>query len=217
MKTHAGRVIPTTTAEVCDPRTSALLIYDMQAGVVSQLPDGATIIARIAALLDAAREAGLRVFFMRHGWLPNRYAGAGQMRRAMIWQHKEDPGETRAPFTLGSEGWHIVPALTPRADEVVIDKITMSCFEGTCLNVALRDAGLTSFLIAGIALEVGIEPSVRHALDLNYVPLVVSDACGSANDAARLRSFQTLAYTGEVLTADVDEVVRCMRESAAAP
>ena len=51
----------------------------------------------------------------------------------------------------------------------------MSAFEGTFLNIALRDASLDCFIIAGIALEIGIGPTVRQALYLNYVPLVVSE------------------------------------------
>jgi nicotinamidase-related amidase len=214
MRTRAGLVIPTTVAEACDPRSSALIVYDMQVGVVSQLPNGNEIVTSVGLLLEAARAGGVRTFFTRHGWLPNRYAGVGQQRRAMVWEHKADPEDTSIPFAVGSAKWQIVPQLAPLADEVVIDKIAMSCFSGTFLDLAMRDAGLTSFVIAGIAIEVGIEPSVRHGLDLNYVPLMVTDACGSGNDAARTRSLATLAYTGEVLTAEVAEVVGVFRQHA---
>ena len=55
----------------------------------------------------------------------------------------------------------------------MIDKITMSAFEGTFLDIAFRDCGINSFVIVGIALEVGIEPTVRHGMDLGYIPVVV--------------------------------------------
>jgi biuret amidohydrolase len=84
----------------------------------------------------------------------------------------------------------------------------MSCFESTYLNLALRDAHLDSFIIAGIALEVGIEPTLRHALDLNYCPVLADDACGSASIAVKERSIATLNYTGEVLVASTTEVVQ---------
>ena len=71
-----------------------------------------------------------------------------------------------------------MPELEPREGEVVVDKITMSAFEGTFLNLAMRDAGIDSFLIAGIALEIGIEPTAQQGLDLNYLPVVITDACG---------------------------------------
>jgi biuret amidohydrolase len=92
-----------------------------------------------------------------------------------------------------------VPELEPHDGEVIIDKITMSAFEGTFLHLAMRDAGIDSFLIAGIALEIGIEPTVRHGPDLNYIPVVVSDACGSKTEELKDRSLATLNETGEVL------------------
>jgi nicotinamidase-related amidase len=211
VKTRDGRTIPTTVAEICDPRISALIVYDMQVGVVGQIAGGETITSSVGRLLEAARASGMAVYFTRHCWLPDRYAGVAQQRRAMIWQHKADPADTCVPFEVGSAPWEIVPELSPRRDEVVIDKITMSCFAGTFIDMAMRDAGLTSFLIAGIALEIGIEPSVRHALDLNYIPLVVTDACGSGDSGAYRRSLETLSFTGEVLTAEVNEVVKSLR------
>jgi nicotinamidase-related amidase len=107
----------------------------------------------------------------------------------------------------GSAGFQIVGELEPRDGEVLSDKIAMSAFESTFLNIALRDAHLDTFLIAGIALEVGIEPTVRHGLDLNFLPVVVSDACGSRSADLKERSLSTLEQTGEVVLATTDEVV----------
>jgi nicotinamidase-related amidase len=94
---------------------------------------------------------------------------------------------------------------------VVIDKITMSAFEGTFLNIAMRDARLESFVVAGIALEIGIEPTVRQSLDLNYVPVVVTDACGSKTPELKERSLNTLMETGEVMTFTTSEVLSAMQ------
>ena len=73
----------------------------------------------------------------------------------------------------------IVPELAPAADEAVFEKLTMSAFEGTPLDTVLRDCGVTSVAIVGVALEIGIEPTARHAADLGYVPVVIRDACGA--------------------------------------
>ena len=77
------------------------------------------------------------------------------MRRAMIWQHKTAPAEIGPMIAQGSDAWQIVPALRPRQDEVINDKIATSAFESTFLNLTLRGAKLEAFIIAGIALEVG--------------------------------------------------------------
>jgi biuret amidohydrolase len=61
----------------------------------------------------------------------------------------------------------------------------MSAFEATPLAIALRDCGLNTFAIVGVALEIGIEPTVRQGADLGFIP-IVADACGSGDAEAFL-------------------------------
>lgn len=75
----------------------------------------------------------------------------------------------------------------------------------------LRDCGIDSFAIAGVAMEVGIEPTVRHAIDLGYLPVVVADACGAGNEAAARRSLETLTFAGSSLQTDVATISRLLR------
>ncbi|MBC7921674.1 MAG: isochorismatase family protein, partial [Ferruginibacter sp.] len=72
------------------------------------------------------------------------------------------------------------------------------------LNIALRDCGINAFAIVGVATEIGIEPTVRHAADLGYIPVIVSDACGSGHEEAAQRSLDSLAFAGDAITTDVD-------------
>jgi nicotinamidase-related amidase len=211
MKQAFGIAVPETLADICTPSCCALLIYDMQVGIVPQISEGHEVLDRCKELVGAARRGGFRIFFTRHFYLPNRAAGSGQLRRAMVWQRKDEPADT-TPFILqGSARWEIVPELGPREEEVIVDKITMSAFEGTFLNLAMRDAHLKAFIIAGIALEVGIEPTVRHGADLNYVPVVVADACGSKTADAKTRSLSSLEETGEVITVNTAEIVSALK------
>ncbi|HEY4048113.1 MAG TPA: isochorismatase family cysteine hydrolase [Acidobacteriaceae bacterium] len=212
MKNAFGLSIPERLEDTCTPSRCALVIYDMQVGIVPQISEGAKILVQCQQLLEAAREKQFRVFFTRHFFLPNHLAGVGQLHRSMIWQGLTDPSQVKPMMTQRSPAWQIVPELAPREDEVVIDKITMSAFESTFLNIAMRDAHLESFLIAGIALEVGIEPTVRHGLDLNYLPVVVTDACGSKADDLKQRSLATLTGTGEIKTFTTAEVVLAMKQ-----
>jgi len=200
---HAfGLDIPQTLDEVCNPRRLALLVYDMQVGVVNQLPDGTEIIGRVAAVLQTARAAGIRTFFTRHMWLPKEVAGVAQLRTAMAWQRVERVSDLKPTLLRDSPEFQLVPELAPRPSEAVFDKITMSAFEGTPLDIALRDCGIVAFAIVGVALEIGIEPTVRHATDLGYIPVVVTDACGSRDHAAAARSLATLAFAGGSLQTD---------------
>jgi nicotinamidase-related amidase len=212
MKHAFGVSIPQELKEICATERCALVIYDMQVGIVPQIGDGQRIVAGCRTLLEAARNAGMRVFFTRHFFLPSRSSGVGQLRRAMIWQRKTDPAETSPLIRQGSRAWDIVPELAPREDEVVIDKIAMSAFESTFLALALRDAQLQSFVIAGIALEVGIEPTARHGADLNLIPVVASDACGSKTLEAYERSLATMKETGEIIVCSVAEIVASLGE-----
>jgi len=211
MKQAFGISVPETLAEICTPSSCALLIYDMQVGIVPQINEGQEILDRCKQLLDAARSGGFRIFFTRHFYLPNQAAGLGQLRRAMVWQRKDDPADTTPFIPQGSKGWEIVPELGPREGEVIVDKITMSAFEGTFLNLAMRDAHLEAFIIAGIALEVGIEPTVRHGADLNYVPVVVTDACGSKTAEAKARSLSSLEETGEAISISTSALVSALK------
>jgi nicotinamidase-related amidase len=201
-----GLTIPQTLEEVCDPARTALIVYDMQVGVVSQLPDGSTVVQRVAEVCRAARGAGARVVYTRHMSLPNEVAGVVQLRTAMAWQRVQRVSDVKPAFLRDSPAFQITPELSPQPADAVFDKITMSAFEGTPLNVTLRDAGLVAFVIVGIALEVGIEPTVLHAMDLGYIPVVVADACGSRDKGAARRALDTLEFAGGSLQTDVKTV-----------
>ncbi|WP_433522001.1 cysteine hydrolase family protein [Nocardia pseudovaccinii] len=205
-----GLSIPQTLADACDPTRMALIVYDMQVGIVRQLPDGDKIVQTCVQLRDAARENGFRVFYTRHMSLPPAAAGVAQLRTAMEWQRVENPNEVNSSFPQGSPQYQLVPELAPGPNEVVIDKITMSAFAATPLDIALRDLGIDTFAIAGIALEVGIEPTVRHSLDLGYLPILVTDACGAGHLDAAERSLATLAFAGGSLTTDAATLVEQM-------
>src|SRR5262247_3379621 len=184
MENAYGLEIPQNLAETCNPRRTALLIYDMQVGIIGQIQNGRELVARVKQLLEAARAAGLRVFFMRHMSLPKEASGVFQLRMAMAWQRVKSVGEVKPWFLRGSPGFELVPELKPLPSEVVFDKITMSAFESTPLDIALRDCGINSFIIVGVATEIGLEPTVRHGCDLGYIPILVTDACGAGDPEA---------------------------------
>ena len=212
MKRAFGLQIPENLQDIVQPSRCALIIYDMQAGIVPQISSGLEIQKQCVLLVEAARKAGLRIFHTRHFFLPTAAAGVAQLRRAMVWQRTEEPQETKCFIPQGSPAFQIVPELKPLEDEIVVDKITMSAFEGTFLNLAMRDAGVDSFLIAGIALEIGIEPTVRQALDLNYIPVLIVDACGSKTEELKHRSLATLEETGEVFMASTGDIIELLNQ-----
>jgi len=107
--------------------------------------------------------------------------------------------------------------MAPRAREAIFDKITMSAFEGTPLNIALRDCGISAFAIAGIAMEIGIEPTARHGADLGYIPVIVKDACGFGHREAAERSVASLEFAGDSLFTTVGEFCALLGKKRSVP
>lgn len=210
-----GLGVPRTLAEACDPKRTALLVYDMQVGVLAQIGDGERVLGKVAEVVAAARAAGVRTFFLRHVTLPTELMGASQLRMWRAWQRVERAADVVSPFPPDAEHTSIVPELRPTAAEAVVDKITMSAFEGTWLDIALRDCGITTVAVVGVALEIGIEPTVRHAADLGYVPVLVTDACGAGDRRAAERSVEALRFAGDTLLTTADEFRAALSVSGA--
>jgi nicotinamidase-related amidase len=214
MQEAFGLAIPRTLEEVCTPGRLALVIYDMQVGVVHQIAAAAEITRRVARVLDAARGGGFRVFYTRHMSAPVEVAGVSQLRTAMAWQHLDDVAEVKPSFPPGSPQPALAPERHPRPSEMVIDKITMSPFLGTPLDLLLRDCRIEAVAIVGVALEVGIEPTVRHAIDLGYLPIIVRDACGAGDERAAERSLASLATAGGSLQTDAVTISELLEKGA---
>jgi nicotinamidase-related amidase len=202
---HAfGLDIPQTLEDICDPRRLALVVYDMQVGIVKQIENGQHITEKVVQVLAAARKAGIRVFFTRHMSLPKELMGVAQFRMAMAWQRVKSPEAVNPWFLRDAPGFHLTPEMNPLPSEAIFDKISMSAFEGTPLDMALRDCRIASFAIVGIAMEIGIEPTVRHGADLGYIPVVVKDACGFGHRQAAERSIASLEFAGNALLSNAD-------------
>jgi nicotinamidase-related amidase len=216
MERAYGLDIPDSLEEACSPQRMALVVYDMQVGILRQLRDGAGVTAKVLQVLQAARAAGLRVFFLRHLSLPKELAGVSQLRMAKAWQRVTSVAEVQPRFLRDSPGFQLASELAPLTAEAVFDKITMSAFEGTPLDIALRDCGVTTVVIVGVATEIGIEPTVRHAVDRGYLPVLVTDACGAGNDEAGQRALASLRFMGDAFFTTVEEFCEILARKKAA-
>ncbi|MGY2112661.1 cysteine hydrolase family protein [Nocardia gipuzkoensis] len=206
MRQGNGLDIPEGLADVCAPDRMAVIVYDMQVGVLSQLPDGKEIVERVVRVVDAARSGGYPVVFLRHFFLPQRLSGAFALRMAMNWQQVDSVDEVRFILQRDTPAFELVPELRPRADEVVFDKTSMSAFEGTPLASMLRDLRIGAYAIAGVALEIGIAPTVAHSTDLGFIPVVISDAVGGRDEAAMARAYDDFAFQGHTLVTDIASI-----------
>lgn len=185
-----------------DVGRTALLVYDMQRGIAKQVSESDRIVAACRVAIDAARSAGMRIAYSKHMSPSRAWLGSTQLRTAMGWQRVQRPEDVKSWFLRGSEASEIVPELAPSVDDLVIEKFAMSALSGTQLEFALHDCGIVNLVMVGIALEIGIEPSVRSATDLGFVPIVLTDACGWGNKTAGERALETMKFLGEAILTD---------------
>jgi biuret amidohydrolase len=175
MKNAFGINVSRTLEEVCHPQRVALLVYDMHVGILGQIEKPEHFTLQVLKVLNAARDAGVRVFFSRHLSLPKELMGMFQFRMAMAWQRTDSAEQVKPWFLRDNPSFQIIPELAPRTSEGVFDKLTMSAFEGTWLDFTLRDCEINAFIIVGVATEIGIEPTIRHGADLGYIPVLVTE------------------------------------------
>ncbi len=198
-----GLEVPKSLEEVCRAKHLALLVYDMQVGILGQIDDRERVVENVRKVLEAARAAKVRTYFTRHVSLPVELMGVAQLRMWRAWQRVDRLEDVRSPFAPDAPQTQIIPELRPSEKEAVLDKLMMSAFAGTPLQLALRDAGVTAIAIVGVAIEIGIEPTVRHAADLGFIPVVITDACAAGNAEAGARSIETLRFLGDAMLTDV--------------
>ena len=195
MQRAHGIDVPETVAEMCAPRRSAVLVYDAQVGIYQHVRERDSVVGRTAQVLAAARAAGVPVFYVRHVSLPPSHLGPVGLRTAMAWQRAEKAEAVTQAFPPDAPHSQLLDELGPAAGEPVFDKLGMSAFVGTPLESSLRDRGITTLLLVGAVLEIGIEPTARHAADLGLFPVVVEDACGVVDLVAAERAVASLDYT----------------------
>ena len=110
----------------------------------------------------------------------------------------------------GSQEWRIVKELEPlKGKDIVLQKHTASFFVGTPLEQLLRNRGIETIILCGVATEAGIEGTARHASQLGFYPVIVEDAVGSRNQDLHENSLRMMRRMFEVQP--TEEMVRKLR------
>ncbi len=192
--TLPGWHMPWPSFEI-DWKKSALVIIDMQnygcnpdAGVAQMLslryPEIAkyyvprlteTAIPNAKKLLGAFRRAGRQVLFTRHGPLmPDGRDLIARRRR----RDSESVTSTNTPtlWSKGSFEHDIIETLKPEANEMVIDKNTSSAFNSTGIEWMLRNMGIETLVVAGMATDMCVETTSRDAADRGFNVIIAEDA-----------------------------------------
>lgn len=128
---------------------TALLVIDVQNGVVAEAYDRDNVIANVAALVDRARAADVDV----------------------VWvQHNGDD------LPRGSEGWQYVPELVRRASEPLVHKRYGDAFEDTDLESVLAARGVGRLVVTGAQTDECIRSTLHGAITRGYDATLVGDA-----------------------------------------
>lgn len=173
-----------------DPRTTALVVIDMQrdflepGGFGESLGNDVGLLAAAVppcrTLLAAARGAGLLVVHTREGHEPDLSdAPPAKLERGAPTARIGAPGPMGRILIRGEPGHDIVPDLAPWPGEPVIDKPGKGAFYATDLARVLEARAIATLLVCGVTTEVCVHTTVREANDRGYRCVVVSDACGS--------------------------------------
>lgn len=169
---------------------TALIVIDMQRDFL--LPGGfgeslgndvdqlLKVVPPLAALIAAARSAGVMVIHTREGHRPDLSdCPPAKLNRGAPSKRIGDPGKYGRILIQGEYGHDIVDELAPIDGEVVIDKPGKGAFYATPLSEVLTEAGITQLLVTGVTTEVCVHTTTREANDRGYECLVVSDCVGS--------------------------------------
>ena len=173
-----------------DPRSTALLIIDMQrdflepGGFGELLGNDVSLlrstIAPCRAVLACARDHGLLVIHTREGHRPDLAdAPPTKLARGKLEVGIGDAGPMGRVLVRGEPGHDIIPELAPLAGEVVIDKPGKGSFHDTDLDLLLTRHGIKTLVVCGVTTEVCVHTTVRQANDHGYECLVLSDCVGS--------------------------------------
>lgn len=128
---------------------TALLVIDVQNGVVGEAYDRDAVVANIATLIDKARAADVDV----------------------VWvQHNDDD------LKKDSESWQYVPELVRQDSEALIQKSYGDAFEETELESVLAARGIGQLIVSGAQTDACIRSTLHGAIVRGYDATLVSDA-----------------------------------------
>lgn len=186
------------SAEV-DPSKVALLIVDMQnsfchpdgvaVGLGGPLADIETVMSNLDMCRDAAREASITVAYTRQGYAPD-YSDQGRSAAAYPIS-----AALRAHGGVIRGTWDhaIVDALTPRDEDIVVDKTRLDAFLYTPMEAILRNAGIETLIIGGCVTNFCVETTVRSAWQRDYDVIVLEDGVAAYTPEMQARSLTTIA------------------------
>ena len=153
---------------------TALLVMDVQQGIVDRFASDDGYLNRLAAAVAAARGAHVRVVYVTISFRAG-YPEVSERNKSFA----AVAGAGR--FTEGDPACAIPPAVAPEPGDVLVTKRRVSAFTGSDLEVVLRADGTEHLVLVGIATSGVVLSTLRQAADLDYQLTVLADGCLDAD------------------------------------
>jgi nicotinamidase-related amidase len=175
---------------------SALLVMDVQQGIVERFAGDDGYLPRLGQAIDAARAAGVPVVYVVVGFR----AGHPEISaRNKTFSAIAGGGG----LTENDSAAAIHPAVAPQAGDIVVTKRRVSAFTGSDLDVVLRAAEVDTLVLTGIATSGVVLSTLRQAADLDYRLVVLSDGClDSDAEVHRVLTEKVFPRQADVVTID---------------
>jgi ureidoacrylate peracid hydrolase len=186
------RPVKETLAQIVDPAHTALLVIDVQNDLC--VPSYEPAITRLAGLLDAARKAGVFIVYIQNSVLPGLSNSSSEISR------RRKLGLPEEVTLFGSEGERFVKAIAPREGDVVVRKHRLSAFEGTDLEMLLRNRGIETIVCTGVATHGCVTGTSYAAQGRDYYVVVVEDCVESWQQDLHQATLHVLRHTMNEVT-----------------
>src|SRR5258708_2418037 len=155
---------------------TALLVMDVQAGIVTLFAHTSNFLKRMKTAITAARAARIPVIYVvvtfRQGYpeiSPNNKSFSAIKQR-------------QSPLQATMTATEIHPAIAPQPTDIVVTKRRVSAFSGSDLEVVLRAQGISHLVLCGIATSGVVLSTLREAADKDYQLTVLSDCCVDSDE-----------------------------------
>jgi nicotinamidase-related amidase len=154
-----------------DLAKSALVIMDVQPSIVGMVPDDGEFVARIIETRRRAREAGVRIAYVRVA-LTEADAAAVPARNLSF-----SASAASGRLDDSQAAVQIDPRLAPTDSEIVVRKSRVGAFSTTNLQEQLEGVGVDTLILCGISTSGVVLSTVRAGADKDFRLFVVSDLC----------------------------------------